>query len=332
MSDSSLEKAIVSALVYHDLLDYPLTSLEILKYLDRTFLDLENPPSLFQIQTLLEKSPLLKNILDQKKGFYFVKGRDKIVNLRINRQKLADQKWKKIRRIAKLLQILPYLRMIGVTGSLTLNNTRQESDLDLLIVTKPGRIWTSRVLVTGLIGVLGQRRRDQITKDKICLNCYISEAALEIKPKMKSHDLHAAYEYFRLIPLLEIKKGLSQNFQKANTWIKKYFFFDYDKKNNLKTVKINKLLGLFRYGFERLLDTRIGDFLEKKLGQWQKRRIKKKLKTPQPDDQVVFNDQCLMFHPHSKAPRLLKAYKLKMTCLNLLSKIKTGHLDAKNPY
>ena len=94
MANLNLEKAIISVLVYHDLLDYPLTALEIFKYLDKSFL--KDHPSLFEVQTCLEKSPWLKNILEQKKGFYFIQGREKLAAKRISRRKIADKKWKKI--------------------------------------------------------------------------------------------------------------------------------------------------------------------------------------------------------------------------------------------
>src|SRR3990167_415744 len=313
MANLNLEKAIISVLVYHDLLDYPLTALEIFKYLDKSFL--KDHPSLFEVQTCLEKSPWLKNILEQKKGFYFIQGREKLAAKRISRRKIADKKWKKIQKIANFLQFLPYLRMMGVTGSLTLNNTRPGSDLDLLLIVKPGRIWTSRFLITGLISLMGKKRQAQNTKDKICLNSYLTEDALEIKPEIKPHDRHAAYEYFRLIPLLEIKPGLFQSFQKANAWLKNNFFFSDNQKNNLRTIKANKWLGWLRFFLEKSLNNKLGDFLEKNLSQWQKNKIKKNLKILQPDDQIFFSDQFLMFHPHSKAPRLAKAYRLKMKSL-----------------
>lgn len=308
-TESNLEKAVVSALVYHDLLDYPLTSLEVFKYLNKGLL--KNQPSFFKVQTLLEGSPRLKKFIEQKNGFYFLKGRQNIINRRISRHKIAEKKWEKIKKISRWLELAPYLRMIGLTGSLTLNNTRQESDWDLLLITKTKRIWTSRFLITGLIGLMG-KRRGKITKDKICLNTYLTEENLEIKPEIKPHDLHASYEYFRLIPFLEMKTGIFQDFQKANGWLKNNFFFYGRQKNNLRAVNPNKLLSCLKFFLEKLSDNKIGDFLEKGLGQWQKNKIKKKLKRLGPDDQIFFTDQCLMFHPRSKAPRLLKAYQLKM--------------------
>ncbi|OGZ35255.1 MAG: hypothetical protein A3D38_01725 [Candidatus Portnoybacteria bacterium RIFCSPHIGHO2_02_FULL_40_23] len=310
VSDS--EKAIISTLVYYDLLDYPLTGLEVFKYLSKDFL--KSRPSFLKIQTLLENGSWLKNIIEQKNGFYFLKDREKLVSQRIERMKIADKKWKKIKKISKRLGFVPYLRMIGVTGSLTLNNTRPESDLDLLLITKPGRIWTSRFLATGLISLMGKKRRTGLTKDKICLNCYLTEQGLEIKPEIKPHNLHAAYEYFRLLPLLEIKLGLFKDFQKANTWLKNNFFFLQGQKNNLRTIKADWRLTELRVLLEKLLNNKIGDFLEKKLGQWQKNKIAKKL-ILRPDDQVVFTDYFLMFHPHSKAPRLMKAYNSKIKTL-----------------
>jgi predicted nucleotidyltransferase len=188
---SPLEKAVLATLVYYDVLDRPLTSWEVFKYLNNTGLrkskvqsfeyDLALQDRSSQCQTLdsvletLENSSELKKIIDQKNGFYFLKGRQEIVKERIERQKIADQKWKKAKRVIKLLQLIPFIRLVAVSGSLAMNNTKKESDIDLLIVAKSGRIWTCRGLTTLFIHLIGQRRHGSLTKDRFCLNHYLTD-------------------------------------------------------------------------------------------------------------------------------------------------------------
>ena len=155
-----LQKSILSTIAYYDSLDYPLTSFEVFKYLinplhiasfywdsvseSKLFEPVElgrfSSITLFNIRKILESNEL-KKFIGEKNGFYSLKGREEIIRTRIDRQKIADQKWKKAKKIIKLLQIVPYLKMVAVSGSLALNNTREESDFDLLIVAKSKRIW-----------------------------------------------------------------------------------------------------------------------------------------------------------------------------------------------
>jgi len=303
-----LEKSILATLVYYDVLERPLTGWEIFKYLIKK----KNlgQLKLKKIIELLEVSPLIS----QKNGFYFLQGRARIVKERIERQKMADQKWKKTRRMVKSLQLIPFIRSVVVSGSLAMNNPKKESDIDLLIVTKAGRIWTCRGLTTLIIHLLGQRRHGCLTENRFCLNHYLTDQSL----KVPFPSLYNAQTYAHLVPLWQAEDGLYNQFQRTNQWLKDYLLFYSSGESNLRKIKPNHFFNILRKSREFFLDRWLGNRIESILKKIQTRRIKKDPLTYQSGGRVVFNDQQLEFHPDSPEKGILEKYNQKMRELGLI--------------
>jgi predicted nucleotidyltransferase len=311
---TDLEKSILATLAYYDVLERPLTGWEVFRYLIKKNLEINKDLTLNHILEVLENNPGLAKLISQKNGFYFLKGRQKIVKERIERQKTADQKWKKTRRMVKLLQLVPYIRLIVVSGSLAMNNPKKESDIDLLIMTKAGRIWTCRGLTTLFIHCLGQRRHGLLTEDRFCLNHYLTDQSL----KVPLASLYNAQTYAHLVPLWEAEAGLYKQFQRANQWLKDYLvFYLQSKKGYLRKIKPNQFFTSSRKLRESILDKKVGDALEFILKRFQARRIKKDPLTYQSGGRVVFNDEQLEFHPDSPEKGVLEKYNQRMRELDL---------------
>jgi len=327
-----LQKSILSTVVYYNTLDYPLTSFEVFKYLinplhiasfyyssKKTLKDFSKTPleinrfseiTLDNIIRNLENREL-KKFIKEKNGFYFLEGREKNIRIRIKRQKIADQKWGKVRKIIYWLQIIPYLQMVAVNGSLALNNTYEESDLDLFIVVKNKRIWVTRFLITLFVQLIGKRRHKKLTKDRICLNHYVTDKSLEIFGSLPNAEVHA-----RMIPVLEVKKGIYREFQKANNWIKNYLvFWPKLEIKHSKNLKISSLLRDIAKIFEKCLNSKIGDLLEKLLKKIQERTIEKNPLTHKKGGRIIFNNNQLEFHPNSPEGKRLNKYNKTMIFL-----------------
>lgn len=321
-----LQKSILSTLVYYDTLDYPLTSFEVFKYLVNPLhvasfyyleakaakdfeessieIDKFSKISLANIRKNL-RARELKQFIGEKNGFYFLRTREKVARTRIDRQKIADQKWKKAKKIIRWLQIIPYLRMTAVSGSLALNNTRKESDIDVLIVIEAGRIWLTRFFVTSFLQLLGQRRHKRFTKDRICLNHYITDKSLEIKFR----SLYNAQTYAHMIPVLEIEQGIYEKFQKANKWVKDYLMFWPELEiKHFKTLKTSSFLKNIAKIGEICLNNWPGDLLEKLLKKIQKRSIEKDPLTYKKGGRITVDDTQLEFHPDSPERKTLDKY------------------------
>ncbi|OPL12048.1 MAG: hypothetical protein AVO34_02230 [Firmicutes bacterium ML8_F2] len=302
---ADLEKSILATLAYYDVLERPLTGWEVFRYLTRC-----QPIKLKRILDALENHPGI----EQKNGFYFLKGQSRLADQRIERQKLADQRWKKARWTIKLIQNIPFIRLVMLSGSLAMNNPRKESDIDLLIVTRAGRIWTCRALTTLFIHLLGRRRHGQLTENRFCLNHYITTQSLGIP----LFSLYNAQTYAHLIPVWQAEPDLDKKFQRANQWIKDYLaFYPIGQKGFLKTIKSHFLFSFFRKSREFILDNKIGDGVEFLLRKFQAQRIRKDPLTYRAGGRVIFNDQQLEFHPDSPEKETLERYNQKMEMLGL---------------
>ncbi len=246
MNLNLLEKAVVATVAYYDVLDYPLTGFEVFKYLinpvrlisvESQFSEIE-PVGKISLKDILEtlNSRNISFFLEEKNGFYFLKGRKEIIQTRIERQKISDEKWKKAGKIIKWLQIIPYVKMVAVSGSLAMYNAREDSDIDLLIIARHKRIWTVRFLTSLFFQVLGKRRHGAKTADRFCLNHFITDQSL----KIDFPSLYNAQTYAHLVVVLENEKGIYNKFQQANNWIRDYLaFYDYQKLDNQRKIKTN---------------------------------------------------------------------------------------------
>ena len=329
-----LQKSILSTIAYYDTRDYPLTSFEVFKYLvnplhiasfyieqdsrkdfERSSIEIDHfsKITLVNIRKNLN-SREMKKFIDEKNGFYFFKNRTEVIKTRIDRQKIADQKWKKAKKIIHWLQIIPYLRMVAVSGSLALNNTQEESDIDVLVIVRAGRIWLARFFVTVPLQLIGKRRHKKFTKDRICLNHYITNKSLEIKFR----SLYNAQTYAHMIPVLEVESGIYEKFQRVNRWVKDYLVFwpEFEIKH-FKTLKTSSFLKSIAKIGEICLNNKFGDLLERLSKKIQRKSIEKDPLTYKKGGRITIDDTQLEFHPDSPERRTLDKYNETMLYLDI---------------
>ena len=330
-----LEKSILATIAYYDVLNYPMTGFEVYKYLinpshiiaqskTTQALSLESliQPILIDVLKGLE-SKNLKNFIEEKNGLYGLRKIksseeskqayiDNLIKTRINRQKISDQKWKKARKIVKWFELIPYLKAVFISGSLALDNAKEQSDIDLLIITKHKRIWTVRFLVTLFAHIMGKRRHGKKTADRICLNHYITDESL----KIGFPSLYNAQTYAHLVPIIENKKGIYKEFQKANNWINDYIAFypassaDRQIKQSFdqRLIKDKKFFrGIAKFQ-EVILNTFLGNILEKILALFQKMIIKRHQTKEKKEGRVIADDFQLEFHPASPEKEVIREY------------------------
>lgn len=303
----NLEKAIAQTLIFYDLFNRPLTALEIFKYLPAQ----KQKISFFKFSQILDSSKALKEIIGSKSGLYYLINRQNLILEREKRTKISQLKWKRLKRISRILFLVPFLRMAALTGSLTFFNSQRQSDFDLLVVVKTGRIWLARTSLTLLAQILGVRRHKSKTADRLCLNCYLTEKSLAIKKEAKPHDFYSAQEYSRLIPLIKKTEEIYDKFLNQNQWLGEFInSFPWPQNPGLFKKIPKKWQKIPAQVLEWILAGKIGESIEKKLGKWQGKRINSQLRFL-PDDQIYADGTCLMFHPQSKSRQILAEYYSK---------------------
>lgn len=317
---NKLLKNILATVTYYDILDYPMTSFEIWKYLTphdikRGAFGSGDETALGDIIKELESAELREK-LDEFRGFYFLKGRKNLVRQRIEKNKISEKKFKTIKRAVWWLRFVPYVKMIAITGRMAMKNADKKSDLDLLIVLENGRIFTGRVLVTLLVHVLGIRRYENKIKNRICLNYFMADENLKSgldelffsSDNSQALHLFASSEYSFIYPVFG--RDLFQKFQKANEWVKSYKInYRQDEVFGLKTIKDSNVSAIIRKMGEFILGF---GFVEKKLKKWQMARIMSDSRTHQSGSFVTANDKELIFFPKPQGLEIEEKYLEKL--------------------
>lgn len=300
-----LGKNITATVTYYDVMDFPLTSFEIWKYLiehDKTSAALE-PVPFFKVWDILH-SEQLKEKVAEKNGFYFLPGREHLVEERIRREKLSVQKLKRMQRLVRILAAVPYVRMIGATGSLSMKHGEQGSDWDMFVVLCSGKIWTGRTVLTVFLHAIGKRRHGTKISNRACLNYYVTDDNLEIGTK----DMYSAHEYRYLIPMFSF--GMFQIFELKNRWIKNFQpNFSLTGLASVWTVRNSSFLDRTRLVLEKLLN--YFDF-EEWLGLWQKKKIERNPKTHLEGSLIEANNRALVFLPTPRGPRVFQRFKERL--------------------
>lgn len=207
---SPVQKAIIQTLAYADIFDYPLTEEEIFHRLIAV--------SSKQLPVIRELKKIKQ--IEEIDGYYFFKGRKELVALRKKRMEWSKRKWQIAQRAASILRHIPTLKLIGVSGGLACNNAEKEDDIDFFLITAGGKLWMTRLLVTGALECLGLRRRpgDTDVKDTICVNMIVDEQHLTL-PR-EEQDVFGAYEVALMKPVWQ-RKNTYERFLAANHWIEK---------------------------------------------------------------------------------------------------------------
>jgi hypothetical protein len=203
-------RAIVSTLIYFDLFAFPPTSAEIERFAHRSGSD----------GHLSERDLVAESAWwSSREGYFFLKGREDLYARRAEMVDVSARKLIKARRLARLLQVVPGIRFIGVTGSLSMESSLAEDDIDFLVITARGRLWLTRALVLAALWAIGVKRADDGRSehpDQVCANIFLQEDDL----KIRDHNLFIAHEICQMLPLLG-PTGY-QHFLQANAWVCEY--------------------------------------------------------------------------------------------------------------
>ncbi len=191
------------SLLYHDIFDYPLTSEELNKWL---------------AGSIISKKDI---DIDFSDGYYFLKGRKKLVKKRLKRARYSKKKFSIAQKKALLIAKIPTVKFVGITGSLAMDNCKIDSDIDFILITKSHTLWITRLFVYLLLLITRTKVRhpkDSIENNKLCLNIWMDELNLKINKK----NIYTAHELAQIKPLVD-KDNVFSELIYANSWILKYW-------------------------------------------------------------------------------------------------------------
>lgn len=278
-----LKRAVLEALAYSDIFEFPLRLEEIYRYL----------PLPANVQQVMDALKLLDGQVRTKGGYYFLPGRAEIAEIRPQRERYSQTLLPVALKYGRVLGALPFIRMVALTGSLAVMNVSKNIDFDYMLVTVRGRLWTARAFALLL------NRITRVFGHILCPNLIVTETALQ----WPLHDLYSARELYQMVPITGMH--VYQRLINANLWAREYLpnAFPESMSSTLqKTHAIQNLIELPMRGA-------LGDRFE----QWEMtRKIRRFSKQEGYGEETIFNAEVCQgnFHHHRKWTRELFEKKL----------------------
>jgi hypothetical protein len=262
---SAVETAVLQAVAYGDVFDYPLTAGQIHHYLVGV------RSSAAAVRDILANGSSLCGQLARSQGYYFLPGRDEIVDTRLRRAEVSARAWPVANRYGRAISRLPFVRMVAVSGALTMNNMDTSTDIDFFIVTEPGRLWTSRAMVIAVVKMAARNGH------VICPNYFLSSRYLALTKR----TLFTAHELAQMVPIygLDVYRQMCHLNSWASCFLPNAFAADVDAAGREVPVDLSPAdetlgpWGLPRSAAEAALRTPAGGWIEG----WEMRRKVRKL-------------------------------------------------------
>lgn len=213
MEDISLRGDVLRTLLYFDIFSYPLRLEEIFIFLPRNSITKD------KLREAIERG---NGQIASRDGYYYVPpamtdtnvcpADSEYVNLRRERERISRRHWRIAKFMTHIIKRCPFVRCVMVTGSLSKNSSDRDSDLDFMVITKPGRLWISRTLL-----MLFKRIFLFNSYKYFCINFFLTEDNLESELK----NIYTAAEIATVKPTYNDK--LMKKFLECNNWIEQFF-------------------------------------------------------------------------------------------------------------
>lgn len=212
MNDAT-QKSIVRTIRYFSYFAYPLTAFEVWKW------QMGGERIAFSdIHAALDDADTFARFdIREVNGFFGMGDVLSMVATRHVRLLDALRKFRKVARAAQFLGRLPWVEGIAVCNSLAFRHTDATSDIDLFVVTSPGRVWSVRLLATAPV-MFFRQRPGECARDPLCLSFFVDTHALALETlKIGPDDPYLAVWERSLVPLVD-HSGVFDELEGRNVW------------------------------------------------------------------------------------------------------------------
>lgn len=210
-----IQSGILRAVAYADGFEFGLTKSELVsRFVGKKKVERE------KIEEGLERL-VLENRLETEGEMIFFPGRREVARQRKSRLGPTTKKYVMAKKMADFLGKIPLVQGVFLTGTVAADNAEAKDDIDLMVISKAGWLWTTRLIVTILVELMGKRRRPEQEEvmDSFCINLYLDEAEMAVPEKMRS--LYTAHEVILAKCLFEREK-IADRFLWKNRWVRDY--------------------------------------------------------------------------------------------------------------
>ncbi len=295
-------ESVLKALAYFDIFHYPLTKEEIVSFLNRH--SAKNELDALLANLVADKIIFLHN------GVYSLQDNPLLSYRRYQGNRRAETMLLKAQRIGSFLYQFPFVRAVGVSGSLSKNYADEKADIDFFIITKANRLWIARTLMhlfKKLTFLTGRQRL-------YCMNYYIDEEALQLADQ----NIFTAIELKTVVPVAG--EETMNAFFKRNSWADTWLPACPQRQQKEKDTKP----GLLKKWMEGLFNNKVGDKIDDVFFRLTSTRWKRKERSGKRNEKgirmgLVTDKHFAKSNPGDFQEKVLSLYRQRVDAISILS-------------
>ena len=251
-TDKNEVEQCIEILAYFTIFRHPLTILEFEELADRK-----------NSQSALNEL-ITKEVIQIVDGYILVNGLTNVADIenRKSFEKNCLKQHHQVLRNSKLISKFPFVRGIGISGSVSKGIMKDDGDIDFFIITANNRLWVSRTFL-----ILYKKLFRLNSRKFFCLNYFISESRLEIPDQ----NIFTATEIIFLSPTFG--KEVFKSFKSSNSWVNENFP---NRKNPINFGMIPQRKYFLKRTLEKILNGKLGEKLDQRFMRITHKRWQKK--------------------------------------------------------
>ncbi len=280
------KRDILKVLIYFDYFNYPLTGEQIFRFCSCK-------TSLSEVEIALNDLLVHRKIFSLDK-FYALRSIEDLIHQRLAGEARCEMLSDRIKKSAAMLSRFPFVKFVGLTGSISKGFASEKADIDFFIVTEKNRLWICR----SLLHLMKKLSFIKGSQHWYCMNYFVDETAMQIEEQ----NFFTAIELSTLIPVVDESNYYSLLMAANDFWVK-------DNLPN-SAPSSNKPLTTNPFFANKIIQWFSSDFLNKSLMQltdWKWRKKWKGRNYPMADYKLAFKTRINISknHLHNYQKKLL---------------------------
>ena len=290
---NSKELAVLKAVVYSSLFEYPLTSREVAFSLPGARLrDTE-------IVAIYRRSKALQSVLDFQDDCFCLRDRSACVLGRHRREAFSRDVLMRHRRMLEWIGLLPYTRLIALSGSSAHFNMSEKGDIDLFVVTRGRRVWSTAVNILLVSRLFGCR-------EMVCFNYLVADTHLALQER----DLFSANQLIHLRPLTGDEWMM--RLRASNLWVEELYPNSLPAKHNPGILATSPALLTLKRCKEVLLSAGLAQVYEAVCRTLYRRYLLWKFPSWSTPEQVRLDPDVIKLHTESHSVAVMRRYDAEL--------------------
>lgn len=284
----SYSNAIIKAINYFDYFKYPLTKEQMVHFLG---IKIGNRAALeSSLDSLIKASKI-----QSKDGFYSLKDIDRYIANRTEGELRFRELEERIFKSCKRVSQFPFVKFVGISGSLSKGYASKNADIDMFIITAKNRLWICRTI----LHIFKKLSFLKGSQHWYCMNYFIDETAIEIEEQ----NYFTAIELTTLMPMVDGAHFYQSLIDENFSWIQPLL-------PNYTITRPTNNIKLQNQFWNKVTESFSSDILNERLMNWTDKKWRAKWKKknyPEEDYELAFKTRINISknHLHNYQKKLL---------------------------